>query len=421
MLPNLIVVLYALLPVALLTSASLPSGVFYALIAACLALLVQKRFAGAAEQTYRYRWLIASYSVLFLSVAASSIYYGDWAGANSEGALRFFLGLWVLLLALPHINPQKLQHALWGVLIAGLVSTAILLSLIAGGSPRPITPGLILTTYSSIMLLLGAISVYALRWRLTLWPKFESGFKILVATATFSAFVIAQTRTGLLGVPVFVLVGLLLFLGVRKPLRASVALAGILVLLAVIVASNDALLGRIFEGVEEIRNCNTADNLQFNSMCVRIQLWQSAIDAGLSNVWFGLGDGGYYGQYLESVAMPKGLVSQVTVDSGFGEPHNDVLLVFAAFGFPGALGLLLIYFAPCIYLLPRLLSQHARADVKAAAAMGLVLCLGFALFGLTETMFRRMNTMGFYAAYLALFVVLACPGSDAKSESKALD
>ncbi|ROT44031.1 O-antigen ligase [Pusillimonas sp. NJUB218] len=406
MLPNLIVVLYALLPVALLTSASLPSGVFYALIAASLALLVQKRFAGAAEQTYRYRWLIASYSVLFLSVAVSSIYYGDWAGANSEGALRFFLGLWVLLLALPHINPQKLKHSLWGVLIAGLVSTIILLSLIASGNPRPLTPGLILTTYSSIMLLLGAISVYALKWQLTPWPKSEGFLKVLVALATFAAFIFAQTRTGLLGLPLFIVLGVAVFVGLKRWARAVTVVAIACAIMLAIVFSNDALRGRIAVGISEVVACKTEEGYAFSSMCIRIQLWQSALEAGVTHPWVGLGDGGRYGDYLEHTALPKGLVAQSTVDIYFGEPHNDVLLMLAAFGLPGAIGLLLIYFAPCFYFLPRLLGKEVPTGTRAAAAMGLAVCLGFFLFGLPETMFRRMNTMGFYVAFVALFVVM---------------
>lgn len=409
MLSNLIVVLYALLPVALLTSALLPSGVFYALIAASLALLVQKRFAGAAEQTYRYRWLIASYSVLFLSVAASSIYYGGWAGANSEGALRFFLGLWVLLLALPHINPQKLQHALWGVLTAGLVSTTIVLWLIAEGSSRPLTPGLILTTYTSIMLLLGAIAIYAIKWSLTPFPKAEHALKVVVAAAAFVGFIEAQTRTGLLGLPVFVLLGVTLFLGSRKPMRTLGVLALAAALMVAVVANNDAMRGRLAEGVNEVVSCVSGDSLQHNSMCIRLQLWRSAADAGFTHPWVGLGDGGHYSKYLEDVALPKGLVSQATIDAYFGEPHNDLLLQFSAFGFPGALGLLLIYIAPCGYFISRFLTKTVTPQARAAAAMGLALCLGFLLFGLTETMFRRMNTMGFYAAMIAWLIVLSEP------------
>lgn len=412
MLPNLIVALYALLPVALLTSASLPSGVFYALIAACLALLVQKRFAGAREQTYRYRWLIASYSVLFLAVASSSIYYGDWAGANSEGALRFFLGLWVLLLALPHVGANKLRHALWGVYAAALIATSILLWLIINVHPRPDTPGLILTTYSSIMLLLGAIAVYSLKWQLTQWPRCEQGLKILTAVVVAIGFVAAQTRTGLLGIPVFVLLGLVLFFGAQRRTRA-IAVITVAVLVSAF-AANDAWRARIVDGVNEVVQCQGESATINQSMCVRLQLWNSAIHAGTGNPFAGLGDGGRFSQYLEEVALPQGLVSQAVVDDYFGEPHSDLLLMFAAFGFPGLLGLLLIYLVPCGYFVRRLLSAECNQNARAAAAMGLAVCLGFALFGLPETMFRRMNTMGFYTAFVALFLILSIGRSEKK-------
>ena len=151
-------------------------------------------------------------------------------------------------------------------------------------------------------------------------------------------------------------------------------------------------------------------------MCIRLQLWRSAIDAGLSHPWVGLGDGGRYHDYLRDVAVPKGLVSQRVVDEEFGEPHNDVMLVFAGFGFPGALGLLFIYLTPCFYFVPRFLRRDVSMQVRAVAAMGLATCLGFALFGLTEMMFRRMNTMSFYVAFVALFMVLSEPTSRRRQE-----
>lgn len=407
MLPNLVVTLYALLPVVLLTSYSLPSGVFYALIVASLTLLVQKRFSGAAEQTYRYRWLIAGYSVLFLSVAASSIYYGDWAGANSEGALRLFLGLWLLILTLQHIDLNKLQHFLWGVLAAAAIAVVILSWLIVSTDVRPSTPGAILTTYTSIMLLLGAISAFSLRWNLTSNLKLEKAIKISVALSTLISFLFSDTRTGLLGLPLFILIGLILFVGLKKPKRVALLFSLSVVLLTIAVGSNESLRSRIAQGVHEVKTCHLEKGPHYTSMCIRLQLWRSAIDAGVSYPWMGLGDGGRYSEYLQTVAAKKGLVAQGVINEGFGEPHNDLLLYFAGFGFPGMIGLLLAYLIPVFYFLPRLLGGCSGPKAKAAAAMGLAVCLGFLLFGLTETMFRRMNTVGLYVALVALFMVMS--------------
>src|SRR5690606_35953647 len=116
------------------------------------------------------------------------------------------------------------------------------------------------------------------------------------------------------------------------------------------------------------------------------------IDAGADHPWTGLGSGGKFIDYLQDVAVPKGLAAQDVVDEHFGEPHSDLLLMFFAFGWPGVLGLLLIYFLPCVYFVPRMLGRKIPPQARAAAAMGLAVCLGFFFFGLTETMFRRMNT-----------------------------
>jgi O-antigen ligase len=43
--------------------------------------------------------------------------------------------------------------------------------------------------------------------------------------------------------------------------------------------------------------------------------------------------------------------------------------------------------------------------------MGVALCLGFAVFGITELMFRGMRTVGFYTMFVALFLVLSEPGN----------
>tara|TARA_R110000850_G_scaffold277144_3_gene424174 strand:- start:138300 stop:139553 length:1254 start_codon:yes stop_codon:yes gene_type:complete len=407
MLGYLIVALYWLLPVTLLTSHSLPSGVFYALILTTLVLLVRERFSGIGAQTRRYGWLIAGYSILFFSVVASSVYHGAWAGANSEGALRMFLGLWVLLLALPRVKRQVLQHALWGVVVSGFVSTAVLLWLTFTVTVRPLTPGVIITTYSSIMLLLGAVSVYSLTWKLSAFPRVEQTVKVLAAVATFGGFLVAQTRTGLLGLPLFVLLGIVLFVGISRPRRLLALLGVSAVLLIAVVGGSDSLRNRLMQGVQEVQVCQDEGSTSYSSMCIRLQLWRSAIDAGMTHPWVGLGDGGRYPEYLSEVAVPKGLIAQRVVDEDFGEPHNDVLLFFAGFGFPGALGIVLIYLAPCFYFLPRLVRSGVSMQVRSAAAMGLATCLGFALFGLTEMMFRRMNTMGFYVAFVALFMVLS--------------
>jgi O-antigen ligase len=364
MLSYLIVVLYALTPVTLLTSHSLPSALFYLTAVLALALLVKQRFVGGLEQTIRYWPLIAGYGVLFAAVAISSLVHGHWAGANSEGALRFFLGLWVFILALPHINKNLLRHTLWGIFLAGLISGVIVLWLSWTVRMRPDTPALILTTYSSITLLCAAISIYALKYPITNKPGLECTLKIGVACVAFAGFAVAQTRTGLLGLPILIVISVLLFVSLNKPLKLVGAILVACTIFAGVLLSNDGIRSRVIKVYDEAITCQT-ENVR-TSTCVRLQLWRAAIDAGKNNPWVGLGNGSHFDDYVENVAVPKGLAAPFVVDIHFGEPHNDVLMMFAAFGVPGALGLLLIYIVPAIYFAMRLTPQHA-SQIRAAA------------------------------------------------------
>lgn len=407
MIKNSIIILYILLPVALLTSHSLPSAVFYMLVFSSLMLLVQERFKGCIEQTLRNRWLIGSYSILFLAVVAASLHHGEWAGANSEGALRFFLGLWILILALSHIETDRLKQVLWGVLAGGLVSAAILIYLTSVFGSRPETPGIILTTYSSIILLLGVIALFSLPISLSRFFIFEIAIKIMTIALAFYAFYISNTRTGLLAIPAFLLLTVMLYGNARNPWRFLGALTLLLMVVIGFVLLNETLSLRVVRAVDELRACLNEDAFAYTSVCVRVQLWRAVLDIFVTNPWFGLGDGGLYYEYLKEVALPKGIVSPQIFKEYFGEPHNDLLMMLAGFGIPGLVGLVLIYLVPCYLFFKIFLKYSSNKSARAYACMGLAVCLGFLFFGLTETMFRRMNTMGFYVALIAAFWTLS--------------
>jgi O-antigen ligase len=124
----------------------------------------------------------------------------------------------------------------------------------------------------------------------------------------------------------------------------------------------------------------------------------------------GLGDGSRFHDVMVQDSYPKGLVGDyvIGVDDYFGEPHNDLLFMLASFGLPGFLGLLLAFMVPCWHFVRRL-GVAVPQPARVAAAMGLALCLGFMVFGFTETMFRRMHMLSFYAMFVAVFLSLSDP------------
>lgn len=403
-----LVVLYALFPLANLNSAKAPSILFYLTAVTALAFLSMQRFAGAGAVTARYKPLVISYSILFLAAVVSSIAYGKWAGANSEGALRFFGGLWLLLLALPHINPRLLRHFVWGVYAAGLVSSIIVFKLSWPTFIRPDTPFHNAVTYGNFMLILSVITAFSIKWSLTPWTHIERIFKVLTTIVIFGGFMLTQTRSGWVAMPLFIFLGAMLYTPSRQRWRTlAVTVVGV-VLAAGVFMSSDALKTRAVVAYNEVMECQGEGKTTISSVCVRLQLWRASIDMFQQHPLVGIGDGGKFADRMKTDSYPKGLVSEFVVTEYFGEPHNDLLFMLAVFGLPGFLGLLFIYLVPTWYFAKRLLSDISP-EARAAAAMGVALCLGFAIFGITELMFRRMHTIGFYTMFVALFMVLSDP------------
>ncbi|MFA7624606.1 MAG: O-antigen ligase family protein [Pusillimonas sp.] len=406
----LLAVLLAVQPFANLNSAKTPSGLFYVTLFICLALLVQRRFAGAGQMTRDYKWGVASFSVLLLAVAGASLYYGDWAGANGEGAIRLFLGFWVVLLALAYVPSRYLQWGVMGTAAAGVLSAGVVLSLTLPDFVRPATPGHNAVTYGNYMAYMAVVAAFSLGWQQTQWPRAERVLKALAAAVSLAGFVLTQTRSGWVAMPVFVLLAAALFVGWQQWRRALVAALVMLAALVAVFASSDIMRDRAVLAYDEVISCRDSGYTENSSVCIRLQLYRASVDMFVQHPLTGLGDGSRFHETMVTDSHPKGLVGDfvIGIDDYFGEPHNDLLFMLASFGLPGFMGLLLAYLAPCGYFLKRL-SHTVPQPARVAAAMGLALCLGFLVFGFTETMFRRMHTLSFYAVFVAVFLSLSDP------------
>lgn len=403
--------LLAVQPFANLNSAKTPSGLFYATAAFCLFLLAKHRFVGADQLTRDYQIVIAAFSVLLLAVTGSSLHYGHWAGANGEAAIRLFLGLWVVLLAMQYVPEKCLQWAVTlGFGLGGVASAGIVLYLALPGFIRPMTPAHNAVAYGNYIAYMAVVSVFSLGWTLTRWPRAEMLFKWVLAALTLGGFALTQTRSGWVAAPAFILIGVTLFIGFKQWRKALGIAVLVAMVLAGFVASNDTLRLRVVKAYNETVSCHNKGYLENTSVCIRFQLYRASIDMFKQHPFVGLGSGGRFHDRMVSDSYPKGLVGKYIIgtDDYFGEPHNDLLYMLASFGLPGFLGLLLAYLAPCWYFVRRLGSTVPK-EARTAAAMGLALCLGFLIFGLTETMFRRMHTLSFYAVFVAVFLSLSDP------------
>ena len=392
-----------LMPLLLLATFSGGSKAYYAIMLACVmivATMPRDRLALLSP----YRAVLIAFTLPLLAALASVALTGSWADNSFERGLRLAVGAPLLLTALLYLGHTRLRPALWGLALAGWAATLNVLRLIYPDlSERPVTEHYNAVGYGNLMLLMATLTLFSLPIRMTRYPRAEVIVKLLTVAVTFAGFILTQTRTGWMALPIFIGLALILFGRLRHPLRLAGALVGILVVLVALGSLSPTLRDRFELGLNQSGEClehTQADT----SVCVRVQLWRASIDMALEQPLTGVGSGRAFERTLRQY-HEEGRVSEY-VAHNFGEPHNDLLEALAVHGIPGAIALLLLYFVPAATFLRRL-GDDLPPGVRAAAAMGAATCLGFAAFGLTEFMFRGMRTLGFYVVLVMLFLTLS--------------
>ncbi len=400
--------LIGVMPLLMLTEIGHSSGAWYLLVGTCLIVCFTREsgYKKTISTLQPYHWVIAAFLFSLVPALLNLLRFQAMPGAEVERALRMILGCVLVLAAVLAMHPQVIRRISWGFVIAGLVSCAYVFWPSERDFGRPVTPEYNSVTYGNLMLLLGILVMYSTRWKLTSWPLVERLFKWFAVGIVLIGFVLTQTRTGWLALPFFLLIWLVLNNFVKRPARLIAAL----VLLVCVCATSLMLIPKMNERVNdayhEVSECMTTNPLAFTSVCIRLQLWRTSMDMFYENPWLGVG---------RRVDFQPGLLARVDkgmllpfVAQDFAEPHSDMIMILATQGLIGGFALLLIYVAPAVIFYRRLRFKYAM-NIRVAAAMGLAVCLGFAIFGVTELMFRGMRTIGFYSVMVGCLLALSDP------------
>ena len=395
-------VLGALPTLLMITMEGGSAGFYLAILLSVVLLLVPsaapRLLPGSAR---RYAWMGIGMGVMLAGVLISLGVHGIWKGSEVEKAARLLSMLLILFAAL-RVPRRILARAMLGTLPAVWAAAAIIGWLALETGVRPATQQFNAVTYGDLTLLFGVLSLLSLGLPVTRFTRIEATLKLLTGILGLVAFLWTQTRGGLLAIPCFLLIGLLVMgrrLGRMKILLGLVLAAGV----GIIATHDGALRDRIDAGVSEYGDCS-ADHLADTSVCIRLQLWTAAGYMIREQPVFGVGGGDRFRQELERLAGQGKVSAMVARD--FGETHNDLLYFLATYGvlgaWPGA-GLR----GPCAGV--RATPVAWRRTVAVHAAAGLSICVAFAVFGVTEMMLRDMRTASFYAAWVALLLALSEP------------
>lgn len=138
-----------------------------------------------------------------------------------------------------------------------------------------------------------------------------------------------------------------------------------------------------------------------SSVGQRLQMWAVAWRLFKSAPLTGVGTAAYMDQAQRLV--DQGQAPPITAI--YDHPHNEVLDALATRGLVGLAALLLLFGLPG-WLFAKRLSSPDPARSGAALA-GLIVVVGFFMFGLSETMLVHSITLGWYVIMTALFMVTA--------------
>jgi len=409
-------VLIGVMPILMLTKIGHSSSAWYALVGLCLIICLTRDggYKKTASTLHPYRWVIAAFIFSLVPALLNMLRLQSMPGAEVERALRMILGCVLVLGAVLTMRPQVVRRMTWGFVLAGLMSCAYVLWPSERSFGRPITPEYNSVTYGNLMLLLSAMIMFSTRWTLTSWPRAERLFKWLIVVVVLIGFILTQTRTGWLALPFFFLIWLVLNDVVKRPARLFAALLLIVCLCATSVMLIPKMNERTRDAYNEVSECMTTNPVAFTSVCIRLQLWRTSMDMFYENPWLGIGRRIDFQPALIA-RVDKGMILPY-VAQGWGEPHSDLIMILATQGLIGGFALLLIYFAPAFIFVRRLIAKQSM-NLRVAAAMGVAVCLGFAIFGLTELMFRGMRTIGFYSVMVGCLLALSDPRLEKASDA----
>lgn len=361
----------------------------------CIALLSKGNHpdGGARSLWRRHAMLLVACVGPLLAVLANEISRGQLMSRNIDAPLRLAL-FPLVLLAISRLPLARLRLMQWCFVIAVLAAAVKIHILSEGGHVRYGTDFIPMITFAELSLLLGCFSLLSLAWNRGT-DRFGLAVKCLAGAAALYCSYLSQSRGTWATIPVFILIAWFATRGSGLRYRRHLAV-GVLVLLALgaglspvgreraAAASDD--IHKFFEGKD-------ADT----SLGFRLQLWRGSLVLLEENPLFGVGIE-RYPKALEELAQ-RGILTPTA--AGFQHSHNELLFAAARLGSLGVLAMLGLIFLPAAWFARWM--RHQDAEVRSVAAMGLSLCLGLFVLGLSDVVFLWWEVYPFYAISLALF------------------
>lgn len=387
---------------------------FLLLVLSLLATVWRNRLAPQDRFTavMRRDWpLWAALSGQFIAASLSTVaaglddprVFGNLSVLDTPLRMALFGPLYWLLLTVP---PRYLRQLQWGCVAGALIGAGVLhheIALSSDGRPAQILFSNLLP-FSNITLLLGLWALLSLGWsdRGTLWGRIGIALKLCAGAAGLYVAYASGTRGGWLALGAFALVFFFLMrVGIW---RKALAMAALVCAVLAVYQSSDRVQQRVDDAYVEIQEYRQGRNLD-SSVGNRLQLWSAAIEVFKTHPLTGVSRQEYRGAMQE--AAQQGLITPKAAE--YRHSHNEFFFNLATLGVLGGLAIAAAWLVPAFYFARA--KRLGNRDARIAGTMGLLLAIGFMVFGMTEVMFAMSMVSAFYTVMTAALMAIVVRSS----------
>ncbi|MGB3819226.1 O-antigen ligase family protein [Achromobacter pulmonis] len=393
-----------LIPALALTSAVGGPAILYLTAVIALTAMAMNLVRSGEPFALRELWPMAvALMAPLLAMLVSSTYLGVWSSSEIEKLLRFALAVpvcWLLL----RVPRNWLQHVQWSFLFGAFAGSLMLIYIVHSpslgrGAVSDFGGRYNAVAFADLTILFGLGAFLTLPWRLSPWPRLEAGLKIAAVPLSIYGVWVSQTRSSWALLLVF---GLVYLLTKRQwRLRSKLLfLGGLVMVMAVVAAVSWHSKESRWKGVVSDLN-RYEQHDRDTSVGIRIQLWEASWLMFKQSPLVGVGVPHFRSELVK--LQKQGIVTE-EVAVGYGEPHNDMLGALAGYGLLGLLSILALYLIPAAIFWRRSASNDPVVHV--GSQIGMLFCLGYFVFSLSEMMFRNMRSVPIYALTVVVLYAL---------------
>ncbi|MBB5391420.1 MULTISPECIES: O-antigen ligase [unclassified Herbaspirillum] len=374
-------------------------GFYGLLLMAFISLALRTRHDGMGFKQFISKfWLLhLAMAGMMLAVLLNQLISQDFVARSLDYPSR--MGLFVLIAwACLHCTPQMYRWFQWSYVAAALMCTVKMYIITDGGTTRgEYVDFMPIIEFADMTLLMGFFSLVSI--------KYTSGsygvrcvsnlLKILAFIGSLYAAYVSGTRGTWLAIPFLAAIAATIMFNRFELWKKALFTLCIVAVLIILFCLSPQVQQRIHAAQQDIATYSK-DNTSDTSVGTRFGLWKTSFALFLDHPLIGIGRENFQST-LQGLGR-EGKISPVIARQIHS--HNEVFYNMATLGSFGLAGLLALYLVPGIYFARKLRSTDH--ELQAVGAMGLMMCVGFIVFGLTDVTFMWGASDNFYAIFTAI-------------------